>query len=86
MAVKISGVLLDGAGPPVAGCRIELRARKTSSTVVVHVASSTLTAENGQYSIDVEPGYYDVTLWRDGYPPIRAGDICVTETDKPDTL
>lgn len=62
MAVRISGVLLDGAGLPVAGCRIELRARKTSSTVVVHVASSTLTAENGQYLKNESPAASTVGL------------------------
>ncbi|EOO9835623.1 TPA: prophage tail fiber N-terminal domain-containing protein, partial [Escherichia coli] len=34
MAVKISGVLKDGTGKPVENCTIQLKARRTSSTVV----------------------------------------------------
>ncbi|WP_434475291.1 prophage tail fiber N-terminal domain-containing protein, partial [Escherichia coli] len=33
MAVKISGVLKDGTGKPVENCTIQLKARRTSSTV-----------------------------------------------------
>ncbi|MBB9275972.1 prophage tail fiber N-terminal domain-containing protein, partial [Escherichia coli] len=35
MTVKISGVLKDGTGKPVQNCTIQLKARRTSSTVVV---------------------------------------------------
>ncbi len=39
MAVKISGVLKDGTGKPVENCTIQLKARRTSSTVVVNTVA-----------------------------------------------
>ncbi|MBC6503061.1 hypothetical protein GW742_16545 [Citrobacter freundii] len=86
MSVLISGILRDGAGKPVQDCTIQLSARKTSPTVVVEVTSSTLTGADGHYSIEAEPGYYSVSLLREGFPPALAGDIYVVPTDAPDTL
>ena len=86
MSVQISGVFKDGAGKPVQGCTIQLNAKKTSPTVVVEVISSTVTDANGHYSIEAEPGYYSVSLMREGFPPSVAGDIYVAPTDAPDTL
>ncbi|OVB94800.1 tail fiber protein, partial [Escherichia coli] len=39
MAVKISGVLKVGTGRPVDNITIQLKARRTSSTVVVNVVA-----------------------------------------------
>ncbi|MFH2432177.1 prophage tail fiber N-terminal domain-containing protein [Citrobacter freundii] len=86
MPVLISGILRDGAGKPVQDCTIQLSARKTSPTVVVEVTSSSVTDANGHYSIEAEPGYYSVSLLREGFPPSVAGDIYVVPTDTPDTL
>ncbi|MDM2766329.1 prophage tail fiber N-terminal domain-containing protein [Citrobacter sp. Cpo150] len=86
MAVLISGVLRDGAGKPVQSCTIQLSARKTSPTVVVEVTSYSITGADGHYSIEAEPGYYSVSLLREGFPPSVAGDIYVAPTDAPDTL
>ncbi|EAA9933915.1 hypothetical protein AC322_24180, partial [Salmonella enterica subsp. salamae] len=86
MPVLISGILRDGAGTPVQNCIIQLKAKKTSPTVVVGVISSTLTDTNGRYSIEAEPGYYSVSLLREGFLPSVAGDIYVAPTDAPDTL
>ena len=66
MSVQISGVFKDWAGKPVQGCTIQLNAKKTSPTVVVEVISSTVTDANGHYSIEAEPGYYSVSLMREG--------------------
>lgn len=52
MPVLISGILRDGAGTPVQNCIIQLKAKKTSPTVVVGGISSTLTDTNGHYSIE----------------------------------
>ncbi|MDO8232747.1 prophage tail fiber N-terminal domain-containing protein [Citrobacter werkmanii] len=82
----MSGILRDGAGNPVQDCTIQLNAKKTSPTVVVEVISSTVTDANGHYSIEAEPGYYSVSLLREGFPPSVAGDIYVAPTDAPDTL
>ncbi|MDN0870836.1 hypothetical protein FCX31_24995, partial [Escherichia coli] len=40
MAVKISGVLKDGAGKPVQNCTIQLKAKRNSTTVVVNTVAS----------------------------------------------
>ncbi|WP_371417171.1 prophage tail fiber N-terminal domain-containing protein [Escherichia coli] len=63
MAVKISGVLKDGTGKPVENCTIQLKARRTSSTVVVNTVASENPDEAGRYSMDVEYGQYSVILW-----------------------
>ncbi|HFQ8924796.1 TPA: prophage tail fiber N-terminal domain-containing protein [Citrobacter freundii] len=86
MPVLISGILRDGAGKPVQDCTIQLSAKKTSPTVVVEVVSSTVADASGHYSIEAEPGYYSVSLLREGFPPSVAGDIYVVPTDAPDTL
>lgn len=86
MPVLISGILRDGAGKPVQGCTIRMKAKRTSPTVVVAVTSSSVTDTNGHYSIEAESGYYSVSLLRDGFPPSVAGDIYVAPTDAPDTL
>lgn len=86
MSVQISGVLKDGAGKPVQGCTIHLKAKRTSPTVVMEITSSDITGPDGGYRIEAEPGYYSVSLLREGFPPSVAGDIYVAPTDAPDTL
>ncbi|ELT1562572.1 TPA: prophage tail fiber N-terminal domain-containing protein, partial [Escherichia coli O146] len=56
MTVRISGVLKDGAGKPVPGCTIELKARRTTETVIVTTVAYGQPGETGSYSMDVEPG------------------------------
>ncbi|EIL1470644.1 prophage tail fiber N-terminal domain-containing protein, partial [Escherichia coli] len=86
MTVKISGVLKDGTGKPVQNCTIVLRARRTSSTVVVNTVASENPDEAGRYSMDVEHGQYSVTLLVEGFPPSHAGTITVYEDSRPGTL
>ena len=86
MAVKISGVLKDGTGKPVENCTIQLKARRTSSTVVVNTVASENPDEAGRYSMDVEHGQYSVTLLVEGFPPSHAGTITVYEGSRPGTL
>ena len=85
-AVKISGVLKDGTGKPVQNCTIALKARRTSSTVVVNTVASENPDEAGRYSMDVEYGQYSVTLLVEGFPPSHAGTITVYEGSRPGTL
>ncbi|MBS8425992.1 prophage tail fiber N-terminal domain-containing protein, partial [Escherichia coli] len=85
-AVKISGVLKDGTGKPVQNCTIVLKARRTSSTVVVNTVASENPDEAGRYSMDVEYGQYSVTLLVEGFPPSHAGTITVYEGSRPGTL
>lgn len=86
MSVNISGKLLDGTGKPVPGCTIQLKAKRTSPTVIAHVISSDITGADGAYSFFAEPGYYSVALIREGFQPAYAGEMYVTPTDKPGTL
>ncbi|WP_231450855.1 prophage tail fiber N-terminal domain-containing protein [Escherichia coli] len=86
MTVKISGVLKDGTGKPVPGCTIELKALRTTETVIVTTVAEGEPGENGSYSMDVEPGYYRVTLNTEGYPPVHVGNITVSAESAPGTL
>ncbi|EPB6805173.1 TPA: prophage tail fiber N-terminal domain-containing protein, partial [Escherichia coli] len=86
MTVKISGVLKDGTGKPVQNCTIVLKARRTSSTVVVNTVASENPDEAGRYSMDVEYGQYSVVLLAEGFPPSHAGTITVYEDSRPGTL
>ncbi|CAK1209803.1 prophage tail fiber N-terminal domain-containing protein [Escherichia coli] len=85
-AVKISGVLRDGTGKPVPGCIIELKAKRTSETVIATTVAYGMPEETGSYSMDVEPGIYRVTLNTEGYRPSYVGDIVVREDSSPGTL
>ncbi|EPE6844066.1 prophage tail fiber N-terminal domain-containing protein [Escherichia coli] len=86
MAVKISGVLKDGAGKPIQNCTIQLKARRNSTTVVVNTVASENPDEAGRYTMDVEYGQYSVSLLVEGFPPSHAGTITVYEDSQPGTL
>ncbi|EOH1141290.1 prophage tail fiber N-terminal domain-containing protein, partial [Salmonella enterica] len=86
MPVLISGVLKDATGTPVQNCTIQLKACRTSTTVVVNTVASENPDDAGRYSMDVEQGQYTVTLLVDGYPPSHAGVITVYDDSKPGTL
>ncbi|ELO6316316.1 prophage tail fiber N-terminal domain-containing protein [Escherichia coli] len=86
MAVKVSGVLKDGAGKPVQNCTIQLKAKRNSTTVVVNTVASENPDEAGRYSMDVEYGQYSVILMVEGFPPSHAGTITVYEDSQPGTL
>ncbi len=86
VAVKISGVLKDGAGKPIQNCTIQLKAKRNSTTVLVNTVASENPDEAGRYSMDVEYGQYSVTLLVEGFPPSHAGTITVYEGSRPGTL
>ncbi|EAN1847437.1 prophage tail fiber N-terminal domain-containing protein, partial [Salmonella enterica] len=74
------------AGTPVQNCTIQLKASRTSTTVVVNTVASENPDDAGRYSMDVEQGQYAVTLLVEGYPPSHAGVITVYDDSKPGTL
>ncbi|ECO2989499.1 shikimate transporter [Salmonella enterica subsp. enterica] len=86
MPVLISGVLKDGTGTAVQNCTIQLKAFRTSTTVIVNTVASENPDEAGRYSMEVEQGQYTVTLLVEGYPPSHAGVITVYADSKPGTL
>ncbi len=62
-AVKISGVLKDGAGKPIQNCTIQLKAKRNSTTVLVNTVASENPDEAGRYSMDVEYGSTASPCW-----------------------
>ena len=56
MSALISGVLKDGMGKPIPNCTIELKAERTSATVVAKTIASQKPEENGSCSMNVEAG------------------------------
>ncbi|HGU4629595.1 TPA: prophage tail fiber N-terminal domain-containing protein, partial [Escherichia coli] len=79
-------MLKDGTGKAVPGCTIELKARRTTETVIVTTVAYGQPGETGSYSMDVEPGLYRVTLNTEGYAPSYVGDILVKADSAPGTL
>ncbi|EBK1959688.1 hypothetical protein LZ92_21870 [Salmonella enterica] len=78
----ISGTLKDGAGQSIAGCTIQLKAMNTTSAVI-RSTTARVGANAGAYSIDAQPGRYEVTLAVEDYPPHKVGVIDVY-ADSPD--
>ncbi|ECX3621051.1 shikimate transporter, partial [Salmonella enterica] len=76
----------DATGTAVQNCTIQLKACRTSTTVIVNTMASENPDDAGRYSMDVEQGQYTVTLLVEGYPPSHAGVITVYDDSKPGTL
>ncbi|EDS5484601.1 phage tail protein, partial [Salmonella enterica subsp. enterica] len=72
----ISGTLKDGAGQPIAGCTIQLRALNTTSAVI-RTSTARVGVNTGAYRIEAQPGRYEVVLAVDDYPPQKVGIIDV---------
>ncbi|WP_337265030.1 MULTISPECIES: phage tail fiber protein [unclassified Serratia (in: enterobacteria)] len=85
MAV-ISGILKDPIGGPRVGVVIELRAVRTSATVVNLARSQSITDATGKYTLTVEPGAYDVMITAGGRQPERVGGITVALNSQNGTL
>ncbi|ELC2813619.1 prophage tail fiber N-terminal domain-containing protein [Salmonella enterica] len=81
----ISGVLKDGAGQPIAGCTIQLKAVNTTSAVIM-TTTARVGATAGEYRIEALPARYEVTLAVEGYPPQKVGVIDVYADSKDGTL
>ncbi|HDD2121265.1 TPA: prophage tail fiber N-terminal domain-containing protein [Salmonella enterica] len=78
----ISGVLKDGAGQPIAGCTIQLKAVNTTSAVIM-TTTARVGVTAGVYRIEAQPARYEVTLAVEGFPPQKVGIIDVY-ADSPD--
>lgn len=85
MAV-ISGVLKGPMGDARVGVVIELRAVRTSATVVIQARSQSVTDATGRYTLSVEPGQYDVMITAAGRQPERVGGIQVMVNSATGTL
>ncbi|WP_447874391.1 phage tail fiber protein [Serratia fonticola] len=85
MAV-ISGVLKGPMGDARVGVVIELRAVRTSASVVIQARSQSVTDATGRYTLSVEPGQYDVMITASGRQPERVGAIQVMVNSATGTL
>lgn len=82
----ISGVLKGPYGDVRSGVTITMRSMKTSSTVLNLAKSQSVTDDTGRYSLNVEPGAYEVIVSVYGAQPERVGTIEVYTDSLPGTL
>ncbi|MGJ3436279.1 prophage tail fiber N-terminal domain-containing protein [Serratia sp. Je.1.23.a] len=82
----ISGVLKGPYGDPRTGVTITMRSLKTSSTVLNLAKSQSVSDDTGRYSLNVEPGVYEVIISVYGAQPERVGTIEVYTDSLPGTL
>ncbi|EAA7086785.1 hypothetical protein NP01_21210 [Salmonella enterica] len=79
----ISGILRDGAGVPLTGCIIQLRAVSTSRDVLATMVAC-ISTNTGLYHIEALPGQYDVFIrYEGGLTANRIGTIHIYD-DSPD--
>lgn len=86
MSVLISGVLKDGAGLPMSGYHIILKARQNTSAVVMRTVATVVTGPAGEYAFEAQTGRYDVYFRSCIEREYCVGDISVYDDSKPGTL
>ncbi|WP_105492913.1 prophage tail fiber N-terminal domain-containing protein [Escherichia coli] len=86
MSVLISGVLTDGAGLPMSGYHIILKARQNTSALVMRTVATVVTGSAGEYAFEAQTGRYDVYLRSCIEREYCVGDISVYDDSKPGTL
>ncbi|WP_392588211.1 prophage tail fiber N-terminal domain-containing protein [Serratia ureilytica] len=84
--VLISGALKGPYGDSRSGVTITMSSMKTSSTVLNLAKSQSVTDDTGRYSLNVEPGAYEVIVSVYGAQPERVGTIEVYTDSLPGTL
>ncbi len=86
MSVLISGALINGAGVPMAECKIYLDALVNTSEVVIESFAVIETDAAGQYAFEAPKGKYTVHIKQKNGPRCCVGDIAVYDDSKPGTL
>ncbi|ELG00636.1 prophage tail fiber N-terminal domain-containing protein, partial [Escherichia coli] len=86
MSVLISGVLTDGAGLPMSGYHIILKARQNTSAVVMRTVATVVTGPTGEYAFEAQTGRYDVYLRSCIEREYCVGDISVYDDSRSGTL
>ncbi|EHR8374252.1 prophage tail fiber N-terminal domain-containing protein [Escherichia coli] len=86
MSVLISGALINGAGVPMAECKIYLDALVNTSEVVTESFAVIETDAAGQYAFEAQKGKYTVHIKQKNGPKCCVGDIAVYDDSKPGTL
>lgn len=79
---RISGILIDGFGKPIANAQMRAVALETGSSVVGSTAY-TRTGSGGEYDFTLEIGSYSFSIWFGSLEYQYVGDIYVRE-DTPD--
>lgn len=64
----VNGTITTGSGTPVAGARVSAQ-RYDPGSHEVTISASSLTNDNGEYQMYLEPGLYSLVVYRDGYLP-----------------
>ncbi|EPV3630278.1 prophage tail fiber N-terminal domain-containing protein, partial [Escherichia coli] len=86
MSVLISGALINGAGVPMAECKIYLDAQVNTSEVVTESFAVIETDAAGQYAFEAQKGKYTVHIKQKNGPKCCVGDISVYDDSKSGTL
>ncbi|MEB0964951.1 prophage tail fiber N-terminal domain-containing protein [Citrobacter braakii] len=86
MSVLISGVLIDGAGIPMAECQIQLTSLANTSEVIVETLAVIETDADGNYSFEAQKGKYAVHIKQKRGPVYCVGNIIVYDDSNPGTL
>ncbi|EIZ3765235.1 prophage tail fiber N-terminal domain-containing protein [Escherichia coli] len=86
MSVLISGALINGAGVPMAECKIYLDALVNTSEVVTESFAVIETDAAGQYAFEAQKGKYTVHIKQKNGPKCCVGDISVYDDSRPGTL
>ncbi|WP_141109918.1 prophage tail fiber N-terminal domain-containing protein [Escherichia albertii] len=86
MSVLISGALINGAGVPMAECKIYLDALVNTSEVVTESFAVIETGAAGEYVFEAPKGKYRVHIKQKNGPKRCVGEIAVYDDSKPGTL
>lgn len=86
MSVLISGALINGAGVPMAECKIYLDSLVNTSEVVTESFAVIETDAAGQYAFEAQKGKYTVHIKQKNGPKCCVGDISVYDDSRPGTL
>lgn len=85
MSIKVSGIMINPAGEPVANAQITLTAVTNGLTVLTGFSVTVKTSNSGAYSVQLEQGSYSVTVAANGRSFVY-GAITLDETTGPSTL
>lgn len=87
MSVTIAGIYLDPAGTAVPNARIIIVAKRTTADTFRELIVSQITGGNGEYSFDLVPGYYRVTVsYPDQSRNTVIGDMTLEADSPPGSL
>ncbi len=69
-AAELRGTIVDEMGAHMWASYVVIRKDSAGSTTTSKSTLRTLTPENGTFSTDLEPGFYDICVMADGFQPV----------------